>query len=331
MWSCVLVSLCLCLPCLAMAHEDPNPSPIIGIFSAPILDSNMSQQICGAASCEVIPASYFKFIEAAGGRAMPVSYYSSDEEIDHLASSLNGVLFPGGEAPLPRAAERLLNRSLEMHKTGAPLPVWGTCLGFEWLLNFTAPGSLQQGFDSNNLSLPLNLSEDALNSRLLGLAPKNIVQSLTQHKTTFNMHVKGASPSQWTRFPALEQTFHVLSTNVDRQGVPFVSTIEGKNGLPWYGAQWHPEKNAFEHGQTADGRPFASIPHTRWAVAVEQYVANFFVEEARKNTQRFSDPAEEYRRFTAGSTISLSLRPYFEEAYLLRYDNSHGAAPVMLV
>lgn len=45
---------------------------------------------------------------------------------------------------------------------------------------------------------------------------------------------------------------------------------------PVYGTQWHPEKNPYEW---TNNEP---IPHTADAVAVAQYMANFFVGEARK-------------------------------------------------
>jgi len=46
-------------------------------------------------------------------------------------------------------------------------------------------------------------------------------------------------------------TFDVLSTNSDRQGVDFVSSIEAKD-FPIYGTQWHPEKNAYEWAKNVD-------------------------------------------------------------------------------
>ena len=37
-----------------------------------------------------------------------------------------------------------------------------------------------------------------------------------------------------------------MATNVDDDGVEFVSLIEAKGGVPVWGSQFHPEKNAFE-------------------------------------------------------------------------------------
>ena len=45
--------------------------------------------------------------------------------------------------------------------------------------------------------------------------------------------------------------FHITSTNVDTQNRSFVSTIEAKD-YPFYGVQYHPEKNNFEYGFLPD-------------------------------------------------------------------------------
>ena len=41
----------------------------------------------------------------------------------------------------------------------------------------------------------------------------------------------------------LPKLFNVLSTNKDRQGLEFISTVEAAGDLPIFAVQWHPEKN----------------------------------------------------------------------------------------
>lgn len=76
--------------------------------------------------------------------------------------------------------------------------------------------------------------------------------------------------------------WRIISTNRDVNNFKFVSSIESKI-YPFYGVQFHPEKNSFEfkvdHG----------ISHTTNAVKVTQYFSNFFVSECRKNNQSFKD------------------------------------------
>ena len=92
--------------------------------------------------------------------------------------------------------------------------------------------------------------------------------------------------------PSLANFYKILSTNKDLQGVEFVSTIEANN-YPIYGTQWHPEKNAYEWGMDSDGIPKEGINHSPQAIAVEQYMANFYVQQARHNFHKFDSPEDE--------------------------------------
>ncbi|CAI5973022.1 unnamed protein product [Closterium sp. NIES-64] len=74
----------------------------------------------------------------------------------------------------------------------------------------------------------------------------------------------------------LRDFFFVLTTSFDKNGLEYVTTVQGKR-YPFYGTQWHPEKNAYEWG-------LDHIPHGAHAIAVGQAAANFFVNEARRNT-----------------------------------------------
>lgn len=123
-----------------------------------------------------------------------------------------------------------------------------------------------------------------------------------------NLHHDGVDPSQYSKNQKIAAMFDLLSTNVDRKGKPFGSTLEGKK-YPIYAVQWHPERN-----QHVGAFPFTSLvsftylrvrfPRFEWdlgenldkthsSMVVVQYLANFFVQEARKNNHRFPSTAEE--------------------------------------
>ena len=77
--------------------------------------------------------------------------------------------------------------------------------------------------------------------------------------------------------PGINRKKTVRQDRYETQGVNVTLTIEGKK-YPVFGTQWHPEKNTFEWTDRE------GIPHTPGAVAVAQYTANFFVQQARKST-----------------------------------------------
>eukprot|EP00438_Fugacium_kawagutii_P003682 Skav206822 [mRNA] locus=scaffold3672:30536:33409:+ [translate_table: standard] len=120
-------------------------------------------------------------------------------QMEILLDSLNGFLFTGGaDMDPPPAAQRVLQRSKELFKAGDPknqLPVWGTCLGFEWLVSATSPPSLISGFRANNVNLPLQLSPEAGTSRLFGKAPQHILDALQFKNVSFNSHHRGVRPA----------------------------------------------------------------------------------------------------------------------------------------
>lgn len=87
-----------------------------------------------------------------------------------------------------------------------------------------------------------------------------------------------ASNSQWNcllqnlTVAGLDSDWRVTAVNNDSQGLEFISSFEHKQ-YPIYGVQFHPEKNGYEWKKTNNN------PHTANAILVQQYFANFFVNE----------------------------------------------------
>eukprot|EP01031_Cornospumella_fuschlensis_P038047 gene38047-46228_t len=268
-----------------------NDWPIIGIFTQP---TSSTEGDCGG-DCLYIAASYVKYLESAGARVVPINYYASNSELDKIFQSINGVFFPGGSAGFPKSAQYIFDKVVAANDAGDFFPLWGTCMGFEWLLisatrdqNILDPKSGQM--DAYNYSIALDFTADAKTSRLFSGAGK-VVDILATENVTMNNHHYGIWTDHFYQTTALTGMFNVLSTNNDRKGSNFISTIEAKK-YPIYGSQWHPEKNNFEFGKT-DGIPNEAINHSPDAVLASLYPATFFVNEARKNFHKFSSADEE--------------------------------------
>jgi gamma-glutamyl hydrolase len=196
-----------------------------------------------------LAASYVKYIEAAGARVVPINYNAKDAELDEIFNSVNGIFFPGGGSAFPHSAQYMFDKVVAANQAGDHFPLWGTCMGFQWLLiatskntNILDPPSGQM--DSYNLSIPLDFTAAAPQSRLFSKSGQ-IYTILERENVTMNNHHYGIYPAHFDATPALTSMFNVLSTNKDRKGVEFVSTIEAWK-YPIYGSQWHPEKNDFE-------------------------------------------------------------------------------------
>jgi gamma-glutamyl hydrolase len=103
-----------------------------------------------------------------------------------------------------------------------------------------------------------------------------------------NSHSHGLLLSDYENNTELNSFFQVLSTNIaPSNGAVFVSTMEAYS-YPFYGTQWHPEKNNFEWSQSED---YTNIPHSYNAIRASQATANFLIQEARKSSHIF--PEEE--------------------------------------
>jgi len=286
------------------------------------------------------PASYVKWLEMAGARVTLVPYSASDDEVDAVFSKTNGALFIGGGSSVPQAARRFYGNMLAAHATGDSYPIWGTCDGFEWLMQIAAghDAVLTGGFDSENISLPLNFTAAASASRLLADAASmpiqgvtsadgrrvTVMEALATQPLTLNNHVQGVTPHDFAKYAALPAHLDVLATNFDRQGSEFIAVIEGKGTLPVWATQFHPEKNIFEQSRDCcspmasdDGWwPFEAIEHTRAAVAVSQYFANFFVGACRASTHRFPSATDEWAHLVYQvHTTSTAMYPGFLQIY----------------
>jgi gamma-glutamyl hydrolase len=78
-------------------------------------------------------------------------------------------------------------------------------------------------------------------SHLFKHASAKMMDVLANDNVTMNNHHYGVTPDHFSQTPALADMFDVLSTNTDRLGKAFVSTVEAKK-YPIWGTQWHPEK-----------------------------------------------------------------------------------------
>uniref|UniRef100_A0A7S3NMH3 folate gamma-glutamyl hydrolase n=1 Tax=Aureoumbra lagunensis TaxID=44058 RepID=A0A7S3NMH3_9STRA len=279
-------------------------SPIIGILAQP-----------SSVSGQYVAASYVKFVEMAGGRAVPLSYYATNETTAYWLRQLNGVLFPGGSASIPDAVRYALEYSINKYNQDNEIfPIWGTCLGFEFLVEAFG-GSLQE-FEAENITLPLFLTEAASTSYLYGGKNKETLRKwLSDENLTMNNHQYGAAPTEFQK-PPLANIFTVLSTSQDSAGNSFVSTIEAKAGYPIFGVQYHPEKNAFETGLVpATGLPYEVTNHSSHAVSLTSSLAHAFMDVARKSNNSFDSSVTEQASLFSNCPVSTDMSPEFVQVY----------------
>ena len=257
-----------------------HTTPVIGILSEPITTNDNETEY-------MIAASYVKWLEVSGARSIPIPYDATPMQVNDIFAQVDGVLFPGGGGKsMPIAARHIWRLAKKVNtKDRGFFPIWGTCLGFEYLLMLASENDdiLEGGFDAENISLPLHLYPSASSGSMLYAGIEETVQT---NNITLNNHMFGITPYRFARDSKLTSMFNVTSINKDRRGRYFVSTIEPKDpkANPYYGVQYHPEKNAFEYA-TYPGTdiPYEDIDHSPDGLILTTHLGNFFVQLARQS------------------------------------------------
>ncbi|XP_041065410.1 gamma-glutamyl hydrolase isoform X1 [Carcharodon carcharias] len=263
-----------------------NQRPIIGILAQETFDAGLLRY-----GKTYIAAPYVKYLESAGCRVVPVRLNLTNDEYEKIFYSINGIIFPGGSSDLKtsafaKAAKKFYELALKAFDAGDYFPIWGTCLGLQLLSVLTAGKNLLTNTDSENIALALNLTNAAASSKMFQKFPPDVYQALCNEPLTGNFHSFSISVKAFLEDEKLSKFYSILSTNNDRKGVEFVSTMEGIL-YPFYGVQWHPEVNRFQWQRNL------AFPHSPNAVKVSYFLSDFFVNEARKNFHHFKSLAEE--------------------------------------
>jgi gamma-glutamyl hydrolase len=305
------IMLSLTWACSMVRPSSASDRPVIGVVSHPV-DEERGQGPPCFGECEELNTAYSKFLESGGARVVRIPYSCSLDEMDALMGQINGLFFPGGEdRAVSSSLRHALSKAIAMNDGGDFFPVWGTCLGMEWLVQvFADEDDVLSQFNANNISLPLDFTPDAASSRMFADMPKDIMTKLSEEPITMNSHHRGIDPLTFRERPGLD-AFDILATAVDRDGLEFVAAMESRS-YPFYGIQWHPEKSVYEFGVDEEtGQPYEAINHSRDAIAAAFHVAQFFVGEARKSRHK-----TEKRSLLYGSATTTAGAPKCVEAYI---------------
>ncbi|KAF5304082.1 hypothetical protein FQA39_LY01867 [Lamprigera yunnana] len=287
-----IVVLLLCITCSGLGYTN---IPIIGILSQ---ETFSVDHLLPEKYDSFIAASYVKLIESAGARVIPIRIGQGEEYYKQVVDNTNGILFPGGatyfnqSGGYSEAGQYIYKYALEINRNGDYYPVWGICLGMELLIE-VAVGlgnkEVRESCLSKKISLPLVFKDGSRRSKTFRNASEEVLHILANENVTYNYHQFCLTERGMKEY-GLEQDWLVLSTNRDVNGLEFISSYESKL-YPFYGIQFHPEKNMFEF------KPSLKIPHSHNAVFVSQYLANTFVEETRNNNHSFKSWESEHNSF----------------------------------
>ncbi|XP_056021815.1 gamma-glutamyl hydrolase-like isoform X2 [Ostrea edulis] len=206
-----------------------NNRPIIGVLA--------QESFKGAPAATYIPTPYIKWLESAGARVVPVRLFRENDAkavsyYKNLFGFINGILFPGGgvdilKSQFAKTAMIFYDLAItEKNKCGDLFPIWGTCQGFELISALVSKQNLLTSVDAENLPLPLNFTPEAARSSMFGSLPEDVYKPLKTENVTANYHHWGLTPTNFSQNKDLRSVMKVLSTNTDRNGKEFISSME---------------------------------------------------------------------------------------------------------
>ena len=264
-------------------------TPVIGILTVPISKNKKKYNNIRS----YLSDSYVKWIEMSGAQVVPICFNWSNKKITSVLNQINGVIFPGGSVDRDTNSDYMKYISSFKHiyqyaKKHKHFSLWATCLGFEFLvlMSYHSDKEIYNGYknmllidnvDARHQTVPLKLTNSsAFNADIFDGFGVNDNKHFNNPCVYMN-HGYGFSVSN-SHISSYVKNIDILSTNTDKKGKEYVSTIEFKK-YPFYGTQWHPEKVMFEFLDE-------SIPHDDFSQYVSRKMSQMFVNRCRKNKNK---------------------------------------------
>jgi len=211
-------------------------------------------------------------------------------------------LFPGGDGDNYDIGKLVFDEIVKYNDEGHFYPAWGTCLGYENMVAYTADAGLDSWgiFDIRKTVMNMTFVRNPWETKMYReFGP--LAQELHRKNLEWNGHVYGIAPSTFKSDKGLAKFWDVNSVSFMPNGTAFVASMEAKN-YPIFGTQFHPEMPS---QLWVDG---LNINHSWESIEVQEIFAREFIEMARRNTNTFGD-------FNATQKFDISNFPVIQTSY----------------
>jgi len=265
--------------------------PVIAIMANPDPDDSEFYE------ADKVNVNYVRWLESAGAETVVIHTWYDEDTIKNILSKSNGVLFQGGSRTFNLSSkwEKLNSYIFEMVKSmfeaGTYYPLWGTCQGFELIHSLVSQSTnVLTKFDAYNMTTPILETDEIKNSRMFSLFTKKEKENLGLEDVALQFHHLGVSLDQYNWIQDLNKFFIITSLGRDREGKTYVNSVESRN-YPIYAVQFHPEHVPYS-------RSIYDVTLKRIeALEISQNLGEFFVNESRKNGNKFSNDDKKLYEF----------------------------------
>jgi gamma-glutamyl-gamma-aminobutyrate hydrolase PuuD len=223
---------------------------------------------------------YLEWVEMSGATAVVISYMVDD--VDVYLNSVQGVVLCGGGVENKKTHttaqyekySRLCQRIYAFAAAKPYYPLWGTCLGFEFLCMMGSgdplafePANIQKA-EKNTLSTLQFTGPSKLRALFTEAELEEMATTpFCAHVHRYGFLIDAPHTKRMQRF------LNIISVDRTDDGAEYVNMVEFKT-KPFYGAIWHPEKLSADH---------RSFP---LSLAVAEKFSRFFKAECAKNKMK---------------------------------------------
>lgn len=267
MFSFVAESLLLLSTLTALFGSSVTAAPVnhlvtVGILAQPASDPMKLQYYHPSENWTFVAGSYVDWLGTAGAMPVLIPFDISRDQLDKILDNIDGVLFPGGGAPLKKnenlnlptgyqaTMDYIMKYSYKVNDKGRYFPIYATCLGFEGAFISLANNTsiLECDLDDEVVAHSVQTTPAFESSPYWTAVGLDLAKRVFETDSIYYTHECGTRVSTFQNSAILKEHLNLLASSKSKSGIEFVACVEHKK-YPIIANQWHPEKNLYERGQ----------------------------------------------------------------------------------
>ena len=299
-----------------------NFKPTIGIYAMPYPTNDYSIY-----NQTLVGISYIRWLESSGANVLIIQQWYSNETFDEILNKINGIILHGGTRNVVFGTNHTWENGLEYiyyKSLEKKIPIFGICLGLSIIGRLVEDQKYVCEYGFNNIHIIRGFNVTDYNSKMFSLFNESLLNSLYENSAYYN-HRWAINMTTFDKNINLKNMLKITSISNDNESKEFINSFEGINDY-LYGTQFHPEKTPFQRKNESDFDNVKldhEIIYEKNSIRVSTLLGIFFVEECRKNKNRFDlkDKDKYYFIDSYGNNNQNMTINYTREIYIFSMNN----------